>query len=85
MATPYGEPHTELVVLENVIGHVCVERLQHGHSSITVVVDVVSWGNKNGCDIKIGRETKTTVHGSIVRPWHVNNVLSSTNIPAVVG
>ena len=39
----YGEPHAVFVVLEGVIGHVGVERLQHRQSSVAVVVDVVTW------------------------------------------
>ena len=41
-AAPYGEPDAVLVVFEEVIGHVGVERLHHCQSSVTVVVDVVS-------------------------------------------
>lgn len=48
-AASYGEPHAELVVLEDIVGHIGVERLQHGHASISIVVDVVAWsGGKRG-------------------------------------
>ena len=43
VAASHGEPDAVLVVLEGVVGHIGVERLQHRQSSIAIVVDVVTW------------------------------------------
>ena len=42
VGAPHGKPDTVLVVLEGVVGHVGIETLHHRHSSVTVVVDVVT-------------------------------------------
>ena len=42
VAASHGEPDAVLVVLEGVVGHIGVERLQHRQSSVAVVVDVVT-------------------------------------------
>ena len=48
VAASHGEPDAVLVVLEGVVGHVGVERLHHGQSSVAVVVDVVTWNEGEG-------------------------------------
>ena len=42
MAASYGGSHTVLLVFKHVVGHVGVERLHHGQSSVAVVVDTIA-------------------------------------------
>ena len=42
VAAAHGEPDAVLIVVEDVVGHVGPERLQHRQASVAVVVDVVA-------------------------------------------
>ena len=39
----HGQPYTELVVSENIVGHGGIENLHQRNPSVAVVVDVVSF------------------------------------------
>ena len=49
-AASYGEPNPVFVALEDVVGHVGIERFHYCQSIVALVVDVVAWGTGDvGC------------------------------------
>ena len=58
MAASHGDSHAVLVVLKNVVGHVGVERLHHGQSSVAIVVDVVTCRVSDVCLDGAGKSTR---------------------------